>query len=356
LANALRNLGRREQAVRLVWEQVAANELCDVQDAHADHAACCDVSKEQDLVWTDKTPVCCSHWEQSRQSAPQDLHRGASSDCDIHTTVVCVKWGKRYGADYVNRLCAGVRRHHPINVPFICFTDDAEGLEDVIEVRPLPGNLPIWWGKAFLFSEAAGLDGNRILYLDLDQVVVGSLVAFVSYRGPFALLSTDGIACELASGGYNSSVMAWESGPFFRPIFDRLSRSALRYVHRFDHWLEMNVHGADVWQVVAPGCIVDYTAAFRGGICLGAKEEEENLAGPGAFAVASPVEESVALPDEETPLAASRVGAPSPLEPPPGSAVVTFPRFPKPHEVLAQHAWVRRHWLGAAEETLQVQT
>lgn len=29
---------------------------------------------------------------------------------------------------------------------------------------------------------------------------------------------------------------------------------------------------------------------------------------------------------------------------PPGAALVTFPRSPKPHDVLEQHRWVRQHW------------
>merc|ERR1711862_179120 len=96
------------------------------------------------------------------------------------------------------------------HVPFLCFTEDSAGLEDGIEARPLPKGLPLWWGKAYLFSSEAGLDGHRVLFLDLDQVIVGSLAPLKAYRGPFAVLATDGIACELAAGGYNSSVMAWE--------------------------------------------------------------------------------------------------------------------------------------------------
>eukprot|EP00971_Amphidinium_carterae_P010267 202841-Amphidinium_carterae.2 len=91
------------------------------------------------------------------------------------------------------------------DVPFVCYTEDPVGLDPGIEVRSLPSSLKLWWGKAYLFSEEAGLDGHRVLFLDLDQVIVGSLASLADYSGPFALLSTDGIACELAAGGYNSS-------------------------------------------------------------------------------------------------------------------------------------------------------
>lgn len=53
---------------------------------------------------------------------------------------------------------------------------------------------------------------SKVLFLDLDQVIVGPLDALVAYQGPLALLHTDTIACELASGGYNSSVISWWLG------------------------------------------------------------------------------------------------------------------------------------------------
>ena len=42
-------------------------------------------------------------------------------------TVVCVKWGTKYGADYVNRLHRAVRRHLSAARSFVCLTDDPEG-------------------------------------------------------------------------------------------------------------------------------------------------------------------------------------------------------------------------------------
>ncbi len=43
--------------------------------------------------------------------------------------------------------------------------------------------------QAYLFSEEAGLDGNRVLFLDLDQVIVGDL------RELAGLASTGGGKC-----------------------------------------------------------------------------------------------------------------------------------------------------------------
>eukprot|EP00929_Paragymnodinium_shiwhaense_P079546 TRINITY_DN41455_c0_g1_i2.p1 TRINITY_DN41455_c0_g1~~TRINITY_DN41455_c0_g1_i2.p1 ORF type:complete len:566 (+),score=174.34 TRINITY_DN41455_c0_g1_i2:111-1808(+) len=417
LANALRNLGKRQEAIDLVWtwiaktekqaaeKQAAASEVAAqaaaeaaaveraLENAMAEQAAAAkaypgtpvgsgegcrsqlDEAAEELLERArlhrsaavaaqsraPPTPLQCHYWSPSTPSA--------SSTAPAETpplAVVCVKWGKRYDAAYVNRLFDGVCRQLPSYeclppscssaLPaskasgkafrFICFTDDSGGLHESVEARDLPSGLSLWWGKAYLFSEAAGLEGHRVLFLDLDQVMVGSLEALAGYRGPFALLGTDDIACELADGGYNSSVMAWEASPFFRPIYDRLGASVLKYVHRFDHWLEMNVADADLWQSILPGHVVDYTACFRGGVCLGSASEEAAAASEeaafGAFADAQ--QEDVA--DREAPSKAARAEVPE------GAAIITFPRNPKPHEVVERHVWVRRHWLGqeATEE------
>ena len=53
-------------------------------------------------------------------------------------TVACMKWGTLYGPEYVNRLHAGVARHLARPFRFVCFTDDAQGLDPAIDARPLP--------------------------------------------------------------------------------------------------------------------------------------------------------------------------------------------------------------------------
>ena len=74
-------------------------------------------------------------------------------------TVVCVRWGDKYGVEYVERLEAGVRRHLRRRHRFVCYTDDVGALREEagggVTARPLGtgcGNWRGWWHKAFLFS------------------------------------------------------------------------------------------------------------------------------------------------------------------------------------------------------------
>lgn len=108
-----------------------------------------------------------------------------------------MKWGRLYGPEYVNRLHAGVRRHLQRPLRFICFTDDAQGLDAGIEALPLPelglppGHPDSRWRKLALFRrDLAGLRGTA-LFLDLDQVIVGDLAPFFDLPGPFLILRDD---------------------------------------------------------------------------------------------------------------------------------------------------------------------
>lgn len=77
---------------------------------------------------------------------------------DGSLTVACVRWGRKYGPEYVQRLASGVRRNlSNRDYMFVCFTDDVGALEGMVgvEARPLGERCREWggwWHKAFLFS------------------------------------------------------------------------------------------------------------------------------------------------------------------------------------------------------------
>lgn len=105
--------------------------------------------------------------------------------------ILCIKWGTRYGPEYVNRIYGMVVRN--ITPPFevICFTDDRSGIRQ--EVRcfdlpdlgcPVPTNAPGKFCKLALWNaDLFGLAGTA-LFLDLDIVVTGSLDDLFDYGSP----------------------------------------------------------------------------------------------------------------------------------------------------------------------------
>ena len=109
--------------------------------------------------------------------------------------IICINWGTKYGAPYVNRLYAMVARN--ITPPFTltCFTDSAEGMRPEIRREPLP-DLPVAlptgtkgiWPKARLWSaELADLTGP-VLFMDLDLVITGNLDGFFEHGDPDAVV------------------------------------------------------------------------------------------------------------------------------------------------------------------------
>jgi len=101
-------------------------------------------------------------------------------------SVVCVKWGTPYSADYVNTLQRAVQDNLSYPHRFVCITDTAEGLTPEVEVLPLP-EIPIdknkwgsgYWPKLAIFKKGCFAEDELILYLDVDIVINQSLNAFV---------------------------------------------------------------------------------------------------------------------------------------------------------------------------------
>ena len=114
--------------------------------------------------------------------------------------VVCIKWGEKYGSEYVNRLYRGVRENLQRPLRFVCLTDDERGIDDQVEIFPLPATSfdedafdarpgGETWRKVGLFQPGlADLQGET-LFLDLDIVITGSVDAFFDYEpGRFCVI------------------------------------------------------------------------------------------------------------------------------------------------------------------------
>lgn len=294
-------LGDMETAVQWCERALAAEPLCSEALFNINVALRCAGRQQQavDRMWTVLAPSAVVASTATAAAVP------SAAAAHPSFTVVCIKWGTKYGPEYVNKLAAGVWRHFHAPHTFVCFTDNPKDVDtSAVQVRPLPGDKPAykaWWTKALLFSPSVGLRG-RVLFLDLDIVIVGSLDALAAATTEFAVLSTDAMANERRTGGYNSSAILWDAdavGP--KAVYERLDALAPRVfsvVHRFDHWLEMVMPDRPTLDVACPGApIVEYQGAAVDSV-------------------------------------------------PAGAAVVVFPLQPKPHDVVATHpdGWVAAAW------------
>ena len=87
--------------------------------------------------------------------------------------ILCMKWGTKYGPEYVNRLYAMVRRHLSGDFNFVCLTDDSQGIRSEVQCLPIPpldlelkpGQVDRAWKKLTTFEQDLyGLRGTRALH------------------------------------------------------------------------------------------------------------------------------------------------------------------------------------------------
>jgi hypothetical protein len=118
----------------------------------------------------------------------------AASPASAQRVVLCMKWGTKYGPEYVNRLYAMVRRHLRGDFRFVCLTDRADGVRREVECLPIPdlalppGIPERGWTKLTTFeADLHGLTGTA-LFLDLDVVIVGDITPFFELPGEFLII------------------------------------------------------------------------------------------------------------------------------------------------------------------------
>ncbi len=136
------------------------------------------------------------------------------------TTVCCVfvRGEYPYTVDYVRRLFAMVTRWMDRPFRFVCLTDQPKAMPEGVQavpVKKLAGFAP--WTKLELFNPVRQWSG-RVLYLDLDTLIVAPLAPILDYPSRFAL-TADPVGKtgrdsfkRLIVRRFNSSVMVWDGG------------------------------------------------------------------------------------------------------------------------------------------------
>lgn len=134
-----------------------------------------------------------------------------------------MKWGTRYGPEYVNRLASMVRRNVAKPTRFVCFTDDGTGIDPGIELQPLPDiHIPervAWtpWRKLSVWQYPLADLVDDVLFLDLDLVITGALDDFFDYA-PGAYVAIDNWT-QPGKGVGNTSAFRFPAGEHTH-IFD----------------------------------------------------------------------------------------------------------------------------------------
>ncbi len=219
---------------------------------------------------------------------------------------ISMKWGEKYGADYVNKLYNGIKKNFTIK-PFLfyCITEKKDGLNENIKVIELQTKFSGWMKKSILFddkilNQIENINNNTLLcFIDLDMIIYNNINFLNDYKGNFALMKTDDIKCEGSHNGYNSSIVLYRKyfGKKIYETMEKFEELLTKQIVRFDHYLEFIVKNSDFLQDVFEGKILDYNT-----YCKDKKTNE--------------------LPEN--------------------GAIIAFPRSPKPHQ--CNEEWIKLYW------------
>lgn len=210
--------------------------------------------KHRGVAYSESDRAAYFDWRDNRKQDDLKKIRDAMPGDSI--TIACVKWGEMYGPEYVNILCNMVARNLPQKqkVKYVCFTDNPEGINKAIETRPLPENVMGWWSKLYLFKQGIFEEGERVVYFDLDTVIVGPLDDIVKYNGDFAILRD-----FYRPQGLGSGVMMWKGGFGWEIWDDWLAAGKPKTEGGDQAWIERLYNGSvDLLQELYPQAFVSY--------------------------------------------------------------------------------------------------
>jgi hypothetical protein len=128
-------------------------------------------------------------------------------------TILCVRFGNKYGREYVERLRNMVSRHLTVPYEFACLTDDQHPIQNVKTIYQPNANYPKgWWHKVHMFDANLPLRG-RILYFDLDVVICANIDKLCGFaQDQFVGIHDFNRKFYASWKNLNSSVLAWNHG------------------------------------------------------------------------------------------------------------------------------------------------
>ncbi len=152
--------------------------------------------------------------------------------------IVCVlKIGGIYTPQYVNNLAYAVNKHLTIPYQFVCMTDapTEEFTDKVHNVIPFVHYYPKWWGKIELFRNNL-FSGYRVVYFDLDTLIIDNIDFMYSYSGIFCGLRDFYHMVSLGSG-----VMCWDGDD------ERLNCIYTDFISDSQSLIKNNLFGDQQW-------------------------------------------------------------------------------------------------------------
>lgn len=165
-------------------------------------------------------------------------------------TIACVlvKGEYAYTPEYVRRLLVMCQRYVSRPYDFVCLTDQPDAMPTGVRAihEPRLEGCFAEWTKMRLFDLFRRTDG-RILFIDLDSLIVSDLDPVIDYPAPIALIQ-DYLAVERThinrdrygrelKRKFQGSVMVWDGGEQFAHVWDNWTVEAAQRLSTSQDWM-----------------------------------------------------------------------------------------------------------------------
>lgn len=171
---------------------------------------------------------------------------------NMHKKVACV-WVKgpgNYNIEHVKKLHSMVTRNTTGEIDFICFTDHKEAFADLMNegIKPqiVEPNMSGWWQKVRLFNDIYWQKNDRIMYLDLDIVIVDNIDHLFHIDHHTAAIANFGV--NFRHSKYNSSVVVWDGKGPARKVWNEFHKLGTQHGSLDEnHPARKELHGDQCW-------------------------------------------------------------------------------------------------------------
>jgi len=161
----------------------------------------------------------------------------------MNLKIVCVKWGTKFPALYVNRLYNMVKRNLTTPYRFVCLTDNPEGLIPNIGLVSLEEKFEYCWTKIELFKPGNFSYDELCLFLDLDVVITSNIDKLVTFQPENKFVGLLDWYGPRKKPRYNSSVLRFYGNSnthLYSYLLAQLKDGTSRWGREFDAYLGSN--------------------------------------------------------------------------------------------------------------------
>jgi len=100
-----------------------------------------------------------------------------------------LKWGNKYGPEYVNRLYGGIKKHYHKPFTLTCYTDDHQGIREEVEIKDINELRKFNTDRVFTYEKLILMEKHEEgVWLDLDILIHDDITAMADDFSDFKMI------------------------------------------------------------------------------------------------------------------------------------------------------------------------